>query len=141
MTATIRRLAPLLAAAVVLLPLLRSPESDSYPLSTYPMFATDRGRVAAIATAVAIDADGVVSRLGPAAIGGTDEVILAAATVSDAVRRGEVEELCAEIADRLDPADHSTVIIRTEVVDVVDHIAEDASPLSIDEHGRCEVAR
>lgn len=137
----VRRLAPLLAAAVVLVPLLRSPESDSYPLSTYPMFATDRGRVAAIATAVAIDSDGVVSRLSPAAIGGTDEVILAGATVSVAVSRGEVAELCMEIANRLDRADYSIVIVRTEVVDVVSHVADDAAPLSIEEHGRCEVDR
>lgn len=141
MSVLIRRLAPLLAAAVVLAPLIRSPESDSYPLSTYPMFATDRGRVAAIATAVAIDSDGVVSRLGSAAIGGTDEVILAAATVSAAVRRGEVDELCIEIARRLDRTEFSTVIVRTEVVDVVDHVADDASPLRIEEHGRCGVPR
>ncbi len=141
MSALIRRLAPLLAAAAVLVPLIRSPESDSYPLSTYPMFATDRGRVAAIATAVAIDSDGVVSRLGSAAIGGTDEVILAAATVSAAVRRGEVDELCIEIARRLDRTEFSTVIVRTEVVDVVDHVADDASPLTIEEHGRCGVPR
>ena len=141
MSALIRRLAPLLAAAVVLIPLIRSPESDSYPLSTYPMFATDRGRVAAIATAVAIDSDGVVSRLGSAAIGGTDEVILAAATVSAAVRRGEVDELCIEIARRLDRTEFSTVIVRTEVVDVVDHVADDASPVAIEEHGRCGVPR
>ena len=137
----IRRLAPLLAAAVVLVPLIRSPESDSYPLSTYPMFATDRGRVAAIATAVAIDSDGVITRLGSAAIGGTDEVILAAATVSAAVGRDEVAELCEEIAHRLDRAEFSTVIVRTEVVDVVSYVADDAAPLSIEEHGRCEVAR
>jgi hypothetical protein len=140
-TLAARRLVPIIAAVVVLSPLLRAPEDDSYPLSTYPMFATDRGREAAIATAVGIGEDGSVRRLSPEAISGTDEVILAAATVSAAVRRGEVEELCDEIADRLSGSDHLAVVIRTELIDVVEHVADDAPAMSIDEHGRCEVGR
>lgn len=139
--ARIRRLAPLLAALLVLGPLLRSPDSDSYPLSTYPMFATDRGREAAIATAVGVDVDGKVSRLGARVIGGTDEVILAATTVSAAVRRGEVDELCREIARRLTATDVVVVVVRTEVIDVVDHVGKGGEPPEVSEHGRCRVPR
>lgn len=137
----VRRLAPVVAAAIVLSPLLRSPDSDSYPLSTYPMFSSDRGREAAIATAVGIDPDGVVSRLGPEAISGTDEVILAAATVGAAVRDDQAESLCEEIARRLSGSSYLTVVVRTEVIDVVDHLAHDAAPLEVHEHATCDVAR
>lgn len=141
MLARTRRFAPLLAALVVLLPLLRSPDSDSYPLSTYPMFATDRGRQAGVATAVGVDIDGKVSRLGARVIGGTDEVILAAATVSAAVRRGEVDDLCREIAGRITATDVVVVVVRTEVIDVVEHVGNGVEPLAIAEHGRCSVPR
>lgn len=134
-------MAPLLAALVVLLPVLRSPRADSYPLSTYPMFATNQDLHAAIATAVGIDGDGEESRLGARVIGGTDEVILAAVTVSVAVRRGEVDELCREIAERLTGTDIAVVVIRTEVVDVVEHVAQGSEPAEIVEHGRCLVPR
>ena len=139
MAVTARRLAPLVAAVVVLFPLLGSLESDSYPLSTYPMFSGDRGREASIATAVGLDEMGELVRLAPEAIGGTDEVILAAATVNDAIRRGEVDELCLEIATRLTGSDVAAVVIRTERIDVVAHIADDAPPLSVRDHGTCEV--
>jgi hypothetical protein len=134
-------MAPLLAALVVLLPVLRSPGADSYPLSTYPMFATNRGSQAAIATAIGVDGAGEESRLGARAIGGTDEVILAAVTVSAAVRRGEVADLCREIAERLTETTIVVVVIRTEVIDVVEHVTEGSAPPQIAEHGRCPVPR
>ena len=141
MPVTARRLAPIIAAVAVLFPLLGPLESDSYPLSTYPMFSEDRGREASIATAVGLDAAGTVVRLDPESIGGADEVILAAATVSDAIRRGEVDQLCTEIATRLVGSDIASVVVRTERIDVVAHIADDAPPLSVRDHGNCEVPR
>ena len=89
------------ASLVVLAPLLRAPKDDTYPLSTYPMFATDRGAVHEIATAVGIDTDGSVMRLSPRSIAGTDEVVLASVTVARAVARGEADELCAELVEFL----------------------------------------
>jgi hypothetical protein len=68
-------------------------------------------------------------------------VILAAATVSAAVRRGELDDLCTEIADRLAQTAIAVVVIRTEVIDVVEHVANGSAPLEIVEHGRCRVPR
>jgi hypothetical protein len=129
------RAAALLAAAVVLSPLLRSPTDDTYPLSTYPMFASDRGAVHQMATAVEIEADGSASRLSPDLIAGTDEVVLASVTVTRAIQRGESAELCEEIAER---AGASRIIeVRTELIDVVALVADDAPPISFVVQARC----
>jgi hypothetical protein len=127
--------APVVAALAVASPLLRDPTSDTYPLSTYPMFATDRGGAHRIATAVEIDPDGTVHRLSPELIAGTDEVVLAAVTVDRSVRRGEADELCAEIADRVGPG--RRIDVRTETVDVVALVADDAPPLEVETHASC----
>ncbi len=133
------RLAVLSAAVVVLSPLLRPPTSDTYPLSTYPMFAGDRGAVHSMATAVAIEPDGSASRLSPELIAGTGEVVLASVTVTRAVRRGESAALCAEIAERVEPG--RIIEIRTEEIDVVALVADGAPPLSFVTEARCRGGR
>lgn len=130
-----RVVAALVAAAVVLSPLLREPTSDTYPLSTYPMFAGDRGAIHTIATAVERLDDGSVRRLSPDLIAGTDEVILAGVTVLRSIAQGAADELCAEIAARLGVG--RTVEVRRETVDVVAVIADDAPARSIDVEATC----
>ena len=128
------RLLPVFAAVLVLSPLLRDPVNDTYPLSTYPMFATDRGPQHSIATAVERTDDGFV-RLSPKLIAGTDEVVLASVTVTRAVRRGEAEILCAEILERLG-ADRQ-VEVRSETLDVSALSLNGSTPSSIEVHARC----
>lgn len=78
---------------------------DGFPLSTYPMFSRDPGRVVVLPTVVALAPDGAVGRLSPQTIAGTDQVIQASVTVRDAVRRGTAaaEQLCEEVAGRVSP--------------------------------------
>ena len=87
----------------ILMPAIRQPEDDSFPFSKYAVFSDDRGRTSTIATAIAVDADGGVLRLSPELISGTDETILATATVRNAVTAGDqaLASLCEEIADRV----------------------------------------
>lgn len=125
-----------LAAVIVLSPLLREPRSDTYPLSTYPMFAGDRGAEHVIATAVEVRPDGSIARLSPQLIGGADEVILAAVTVQRAIARGEAAELCAEIAARLGPG--RTIEVRRETVDAVAVVAADEPARRIDVEATCD---
>jgi hypothetical protein len=131
------------AAAVVLVvvaPALRPDGPDGYPLSTYPMFATDRGRQVSVATAVGIDADGTVVRLDPETIADSDEVMLAAATVSRAVTGGDGARLCAEIAERL--AGHESVTgveLRTETYDGVRYFDGARDPTAVTVNADCEV--
>lgn len=123
------------AAIITLSPLVRAPDSDSYPLSTYPMFASDRGAEHWLPSVVAIEDDGEAVRLSPEVIAGTDEPVLASVTVSRALRNGTAEALCAEVFARLD--DGRRVEVRRERHDVVATIADKAPPIAIDVVAAC----
>ncbi|HEY6560703.1 MAG TPA: hypothetical protein VI072_25665 [Polyangiaceae bacterium] len=88
-------------AAAVVSPGLRGSARDSYPLSTYPMFAARRDNPR-LYIAEAVAADGSRSRLEPDLLG-TDEVMQAAALVRRAVQASEerMQRLCADIAERV----------------------------------------
>lgn len=92
---------------VVTLPGLRMLVEDStpdgFPLSTYPMFTSDPGRIVELSTVVALEEDGAVERLSPQQIAGTDQVIQAAVAVHEAVRGGRraSDALCQEVAARV----------------------------------------
>jgi hypothetical protein len=128
---------------VVLSPTLRSSPRDGFPLSSYPMFATDVGRTAVVDTARGVRADGSTVTLSPRLVTGTDEVILAASTVSNAVAGGpdRTARLCNEIADRLGGSQPDVVQVRiaTETVDAVDWFAGDTTPLSVEVRATCPV--
>jgi hypothetical protein len=128
-------------ALAVASPALRAEPRDSFPLSSYPMFSHDRGRIASIATAVGLDAEGGVHRLGPRAVGGGDEVMLAVSAASRAARNGPAEaaRFCAEVAGRVDDSEVVVVEVRTEVRDAVDDVGADREPLDVVVHARCEV--
>jgi hypothetical protein len=129
---------------VVVSPALRASPRDGYPLSTYPMFATDVGRAARIDTAVGQRADGSTVRLSPRLVTGTDEVILAASTVANAVAAGpdRAAGLCAEIASRLTGRDDVVgVRLATETYDAVDYFEGDKTPATVEVHATCPVPR
>lgn len=141
-----RRWVPVLVAVVavatVLAPMFGSPASDGFPLSTYPMFARDRGDDLRVDTVVGRDTGGAVVRLSPELISGSDEPVLAAVTVSRALAAGREESLCDEVAARVVDAGRTDV----RVVEVVsehhdlDRFAPD-EPLSRRPRARCEVPR
>jgi hypothetical protein len=125
------------AAAAVLAPAVWPDASDGFPISTYPMFTAERGRVVGLDTVV-LERDGRRERLSPALVGGADEIVLAAATVQRAIAGGPatVERLCREVAGRLDRA--GTVEVVTEVYDTVELLQHGAEPLERRVHGACE---
>ena len=130
-------------ALVVLSPALRSSPRDGYPLSTYPMFATDVGRTARVDTAVGLRADGTSTPLSPQLVTGTDEVILAASTVANAVAAGRerVAGLCSEIAARLSSRRREIVEVQvaTETYDAVDYFDGHTTPATVEVHATCPV--
>lgn len=146
-----RRLWPWIAAFAVVIaiigPALRSPPRDSYPLSTYPMFSHDRGRMSDIATVVGVADDGTTIRLTPSLIGGNDEVMLAVQTVSNAVRAGGDRplELCEQVAGRVvasGPDDAEYIRVAVERYDAIDYLAHgEQEPRSVDIAAECEVDR
>lgn len=101
----VRRIAVGAVSAVLLLtlawPAVAPDEIDSLPLSNYPMFARPRAAVSWFHVVVRVDEDGNEHRLDLWLVGGTDQPVQAAETIRQAIRRGETEELCAEIAERI----------------------------------------
>jgi len=95
-------------------PVLRSPDEDSYPLSTYPMFARERGQPW-LEFLEGVDARGKTVHLGPEFLG-SDEVMQAAATVRAAVASGPegLGALCPRVAERVadEPALRDVVAVR-----------------------------
>jgi hypothetical protein len=119
---------------------------DSYPLSTYPVYATARARTGVLNTAIGIDIDGDWHRLSLGLIADTDDPLIAEDRVGDAIRDGRSDALCVAIASRAaeaGSADENPRLAAIEVVrerlDLVQVAAEGAPPLSRTVHARCKV--
>lgn len=94
-------LVSLVLLVAVAYPLRRDPAyGDSFPLSTYPMFAFERpGARVAIDYVVATSADGARRHVPPDLVA-NHEVMQALMTIRRAVRSGKASTLCAEVAAR-----------------------------------------
>ena len=125
------------AVAVVAAPAVLPEPEDDFPVSTYPMFTAERGRVVDLDTAVLVDADGR-HRLSPEEVGGTDEIVAAAVAVSRAIAGGPaaLAVLCQDIAERVDAS--GTVEVVTERHDAVGLLQDGAPALSTNVHHECE---
>jgi len=113
-------------------------QHDSFPLSPYPMFSSRRTTTELVDTAVFVTESGSVFRLNPEIIAGTDEVILAAQTVSLSIANGTTAQLCAEITGRFDADTDGHIEIVTEVFDALNWYADDKSPISRTVHATCQ---
>lgn len=87
--------------AVLASPALRN--RDSFPLSTYPMYARDRGRTAELATVVGRRPDGSLVRLGLRIVADTDDPLIAQSSVRRAIDSGRAGAWCRAAARRLGP--------------------------------------
>jgi len=128
-----RRIATGLVAAAVIAPAIRG--VDSYPLSTYPMYASARAAQATFATAVGLT-DGRRRRLPIRVIADTDDPLIASSRVRAAIDRGVADQLCAEIAGRT-PAGVETIEIVSETHDTVDLVADRPSLIAREVHATC----
>lgn len=124
------------AVAVVAAPAVLPEPEDDFPVSTYPMFTAERGRVVDLDTAVLVNDDGR-HRLSPEEVGGTDEIVAAAVAVSRAIAGGSaaLATLCDDIADRVDRV--GSVEVVTERHDAVALLQDGAPPVAIEVHERC----
>ena len=130
-----------LAAAVIVAvvsPAIR--DHDSFPLSTYPVYATVRPRTATFATAFGESDDGTERRLPMSVIAATDDPLIAASRVADAVAAGRADELCEQIARRA-PSGVVAVVVTRELHDVVEAARGDGSRLSRTVAARCRTQR
>lgn len=132
------------ALAALAWPVVRRPPTDSFPLSTYPMFTQERPRVTAVDLAVGVDDTGGDVRLDPGLVGGTVEVIQAVATVGRAISDGSADDLCAEVAERVGRSGRDEVVeilVVTDRYDVVEALVDPGPPQDRLVHARCEVPR
>jgi hypothetical protein len=134
-----------LFVAATLWPLAWDPARDSFPLSPYPMFSSIRERPW-IDVVVGFDADGRERRIGPKLIANA-EVMQAAQTVSQAIRRKQAGSLCEQVAARVSRDSDYTNVVRLEVqsrqFDPRTYFVDDAGkvPLRLRRRARCEVRR
>ena len=131
-----RLLAVVVGTVVLIAPALR--DHDSFPLSTYPIYASARPREATFVTARGQRADGSAHRLSIDVIARTDDPLIAASRVEGAVAAGRADELCAEIASRVPTGVVAVVIVR-ERHDVVDGARGEDSLLHREQVARCAV--
>ncbi len=133
--------------ALVFRPLSQPAGADSFPFSSYPMFAF--GRPSALTDVhhlVAFDAAGV-SRPVPPKLVANDEVLQAEVTLHRAVRGGRKTSaaLCKRVAARLadDPA--WSDVVRLELLsdryDALVYFAGDTTPIRTKRRARCKVPR
>ncbi|MDH4168245.1 MAG: hypothetical protein OEW42_01520 [Acidimicrobiia bacterium] len=129
-----RRVLTVVVVLVLALPVIR--DHDSFPLSTYPMYAHNRDRVAAIATVVGIGSSGQVQRLGLTTIADSDDPLEAASFVLLEIRAGRADALCAAVASRVDPALAGVEVV-TETHDLVALVRGQASLQERAVHATC----
>lgn len=129
--------------ALTLMPLAR--EGDSFPLSSYPMFSSVRTKPW-IAVVVGRDAQGEQRPIPPALIANA-EVMQAAQTIANAVRRKQAKPLCERVAARIaaEPewADVVVVEVQSRQFDPLTYFtsSEGRTPLRVRRRARCEVPR
>lgn len=138
----------LVLLGLTLSPLARPLGYDSFPFSSFPMFA--HGRKDAVTTvhrAVAVRADDTIVALPPRALG-SDEVLQADATLRHAIRRGNKASLrlCRAVARRVAADPDLADIVRVELVserhDALAYFAGDLTPLGQPKRrARCKIPR
>jgi hypothetical protein len=121
-------------------------DRDGFPLSTYPMYSRARGDAVTFATAQAVDASGMVATLTLAVIGDSDDPLIVAGELREAIRDGRAQQRCVEIAlraaewDGLAPGT-ATIEVVTERHDVVAQVEGASSLLDRTVHASCPVPR
>jgi hypothetical protein len=129
------RLAVVAVLAAVIAPAVTN--HDSFPLSTYPMYASARSDEASFATAVAVDGNGESHRLSLRTVARTDDPLIAESLVRRAIVTGEADALCVEIARRVAQPGVAIEVV-DEQHDVVARAAGEPSLLGRTVHARCE---
>lgn len=132
------------ATAAVLSP-LGSGATDSFPISTYTMFARPRGQPTMFAV-VAQTADGSEQRLPPALVG-SSEVLQTKVLIQRSVEAGPeaMAELCRAIADRIAASPEGNSLRHVDIVrrryDPIAYFVTGPEPIEQERLLRCPVPR
>jgi hypothetical protein len=118
---------------------------DSFPLSTYPMFARPRGQPT-LHTLVGLAADGSERRVPPELVG-TKEVLQAKVLIQRSVAEGQaaMSALCEATASRAGESAEFRELQALAIVarryDPIDYFVKGPSPLEQETLLRCDVPR
>ncbi len=130
--------------AVVAAPGLQELSYDSFPASSYPMFARGRAQVATIHHVVGITDDGRHRPIPPPLIA-NDEVLQAAATIATEIRAGRAATFCRQVALRVadEPRwqEFTWLEVTSDRYDVLTYFTGETKPQSRDIHARCRIRR
>ena len=126
-------------------PAFRPAQEDSFPLSTYPMFARtlDKPQVSFVER---LDGKRRPHRLSPDELG-SDEVMQAYRTIKRAVRKGTkaTEALCRTLAKRVATREENRREVRLRIVrarfDPVAYFVDDAEPEELEVLATCSAGR
>lgn len=112
---------------------------DSFPLSTYPMYAAARADTADLVSAVGVTSDGGTERLSLGIIGNSDDPLIVESLIRTAIANGTTDSLCRSIASRA-PAQAAKIEVVTERHDLR-AIARDPNtqPIERTVHTSCAV--
>lgn len=133
-----RRVVVVVVLAALVSPVLR--DRDSFPLSTYPMYASVRPREMSIDRVVGVLANGSDRDLSMRVIADTDDPLIAEGRIRDAVLAGRADELCQRVARRV-PDEVRFVLVVREVHDVVEAASGADPAVERTVHARCPSAR
>jgi len=136
-----------LLLGATLYPALLDARQDGFPLSTYPMFASEKPERVAVMSALALGDHGMEQALAPSYIANA-EAMQALATLKKSVAAGRrsaralCEQIAQRVAERAEPALNETrfVAIVTQEHDAVRYLSGDKKPLKRTEHVRCKVS-
>jgi hypothetical protein len=123
--------------AVLVSPTLR--DRDSFPLSTYPMYANVRSEAEDFIVVTALDQAGNQRALSMQIVAQTDDPLIARGVLDNAVRADALADLCQQIAARSAPWTR-TVIITRERHRLVDVANGDPSLVQGATLERCDVS-
>jgi hypothetical protein len=131
------------ATAAVLSPLI-GPDGDSFPISSYPMFARPRGQPTLYAL-TARSADGSARRVPPSALG-SSEVLQAKVLIQRSVEQGPaaMRALCRDVAARVAAgaeADLRSIEIVRRRYDPIGYFVSGPTPIEEQRLARCAVPR
>ena len=134
------------AVAILVWPVVVN--SDDYPLSTYPMYSSDRPYEVTFVVARGITETGHQVGLGLQTIGSSDDPLVVAGELRAAIRNGDADKRCREIAARVAgpvaerPSDQvvSEIEVVTEIRDVVQHARGEPSLVRRNVNAVCPVA-
>jgi hypothetical protein len=132
------------ATALVLSP-LTAMDSDSFPISSYPMFARPRGQPT-LYSMLARAADGSERRLAPSLLG-SSEVLQAKVLIQRSVEQGPAatRALCQSVAERIAAEPEASDLLSVEIVrrryDPVAYFVQGPEPLEQERVEGCSVPR